>query len=84
MNYSSAPGPKVPIRFGEHIMHSMCVALPSVGGNCLGFSAMSMGNILKIVMTTDQFGIDDPDLFMSIYTRRVREFMGKSSGDKLK
>ena len=67
---SSAPGPKIPIQYGDYTMDGFAAFIPSIGDMILGLAMVSIGDNLQVSIITDQNCIKYPDEFIQILNEK--------------
>ena len=75
MSYSNMPTSKEHWDYIGSKCNSISAFLPAIGDALGGFIAISHGNALRISLITDLHYIEYPDEFMSIFERKVNNFM---------
>ena len=54
MTLSSAPGPKVPLMYGDYKMDGLIAFIPSIGDMVFGIAMVSFGDVMQVSLMTDQ------------------------------
>jgi hypothetical protein len=77
--FSSCPGASEPYDFGFAQAHATAGFTPTMGGgNILGVTGVSCGDIYLIAVMGDEYNLTHPDEFIAILQKKLDQFLQPS------